>query len=248
MPGPTDLARPDRPIVKAKLAVIAALSVERTLLDRERQGFSLIQSGPGAESAGRAATQALESGAEALLSWGLAGALEPSVPPGTVLLPRRVRGADGQDFSADDAWHAALATALSDRFGVSSGTLVSVGSVLEGPKDKTKAALRYEAVACDMESAAIARIAHEAGVPFVALRVVADGLWDRLPAGIGQWVDSAGNRLVWPLLTASLHPAQWQPLWLISRRFRRARRSLAAVAQSLARREFLLGSVQGSAA
>jgi len=61
------------------VAVIVALGIERAMLQKSfRAGaapLGILQSGPGPERAARAATAALASGAQALVSWGLAGGL-----------------------------------------------------------------------------------------------------------------------------------------------------------------------------
>src|SRR5215813_906087 len=99
----------------ATFAVIVALGVERAAL-RAGEGrdppLGVIQCGPGPERAASAATAALASGASALLSFGLAGALRAELEPGDVLLPRRVRSAAGTSFDADPKWHAQLFAAL----------------------------------------------------------------------------------------------------------------------------------------
>src|SRR5262252_8879205 len=88
----------------ATIAVIVALGVERAALRTRAERdppLGIIQSGPGPERAASAATAALASGASALLSFGLAGALRAGLEPGAVLLPRRVRSVGGGWFGAD---------------------------------------------------------------------------------------------------------------------------------------------------
>ena len=189
-----------------------------------------------------AARAAVSHGAMALISWGLAGSLESGVTPGTVLVPARVVDAEGTEMPVAHPWRKALVEALSTAFNVSEGALVSVDEVLENRTKKTAAALRFGAVACDMESAAIGSVARAAGVPFVVLRVIADAAADTLPRQVSLWVDSDGNRLMRPVLAAVLDPRQWKPLWVIARRFQLARASLLAIAQQLSPSSFLCES------
>src|ERR671913_98895 len=75
------------------IGFIAALSIECTSLRRQLPRAStwcIAQSGPGAARAAEAARRAIDSGADLLVSWGLAGGLGAAVAPGTVVLPRRV--------------------------------------------------------------------------------------------------------------------------------------------------------------
>jgi adenosylhomocysteine nucleosidase len=217
----------------ATFAVIVALGVERAALrarDERDPPLGVIQSGPGPERAASAATAALASGASALLSFGLAGALRLELEPGAVLLPRRVRSAAGTSFDADPKWHAHLAAALREAgFAPELDDLLSVPSAITTVADKAKAAAKG-AAAADMESAAIAAAAARAGARFVALRVVVDAAGDELPVDIERWIDERGERRIGAALSAALHPAQWRSLWMLARRYRVARRTLARLA------------------
>jgi nucleoside phosphorylase len=114
------------------------------------------------------------------------------------------------------------------------GTLVSVGVVLASPAAKADAARRFQALACDMESAAVAQVAAAASVPFLAIRVIADGPEDVLPAHVDRWVDDAGDSRIAPVLGALLRPQQWPPLFTLIRSYRAARATLEFVAAQLA--------------
>jgi adenosylhomocysteine nucleosidase len=202
------------------------------------------QSGPGAARAATAAERAIESGAGLLVSWGLAGALKAAVAPGTVVLPRRIlRPGDGP-LPADPAWHARL-EGLVGELAVDCRDLLTVPAALETPAAKRAAAAATDAVAVDMESAAIASAAAKAGVPFVALRVVVDGIDDALPRGAEQWIDARGDRRVTAALRASLDVKQWRLLLTLAKRYRVASRVLDRLARALAARP--LSSAGGTA-
>lgn len=232
------------PIEHARgVAIIVALSAERATLNRamsmhDSRETAVLQSGPGGARAGAAARAAIASGATALLSWGIAGGLEPQLQAGTVLVPKRVVVPGGERFVVDPLWRDALATALGAAFAVHDGDLLSVDDVLYSPSAKASAAERTGSVAVDMESAAIAQAAAAADVPFAAVRVVADSLRDPLPPNVDLWVDSAGRQRVAPVLGAALRPAHWPVLAALARRYRIARRTLAAVADSLVPADF----------
>ena len=70
------------------------------------------------------------------------------------------------------------------------------------------------AVAVDMESAAVAEVAAQHGLPFLVLRVVLDTAADSLPASIAARVDPAaarsGRSRAWLLLVALL---PGRPIW-----------------------------------
>ena len=176
----------DARVAAPRVVVIAALALERASLRRtpDSGGWSVVQSGPGPERAASSAIKALASGARALLSWGLVGALDAALMPGTVLVPRHVRRDDGHPMATDAAWQARLASVRSE-FAVSEGDLLTMDAPLASPAAKARAASASGAVAVDMEAAAVAAAAELAGVPFAALRVVVD----RLAAGDGRAVD-----------------------------------------------------------
>jgi adenosylhomocysteine nucleosidase len=246
MSGDPRLAVADISIESPAVAVVAALSVEsrclaRRLRGRKPGGLTLHQCGPGAARAARVAAAAVERGAAALVSWGLAGGLDPAAAPGTIVLPRHVlTSRRGPSYHVDARWQARLVAALQPSFPVQQGSLLTSDEVLRGPEDKARAALETGAVAVDMESAGVAEAAAAAGVPFVALRVVADGPGDGLPAGVERWIDERGNRRLAPAVDAALRPAEWPLLLTLAQRYRAALRRLEAVAERLAPSGFLI--------
>jgi adenosylhomocysteine nucleosidase len=227
----------------ASVAVIVALGAERTSLQKQLAAgptsFTLLQSGPGAERAARAATTALAAGAHALVAWGLAGGLADDLAPGSVVLPRRVRTPGGESFAADPEWHAALERALRGEFAPRVEDLVTVPAALTTAAEKHAASLQG-AVAADMESAAIAAVAARARAPFVALRVIVDAARDALPADAERWIDERGARRFAPALAAAFQPGQWRELWILAQRFRAARRTLESLAAAVAASGFCL--------
>lgn len=230
-----------------RVAIVAALGVERASLARQLQSgtahWSILQSGPGPERAALAAAQALEQGAAALVSWGLVGALDAALVPGTVVVPRRVLRKGAAPLGVDAAWHARL-TALSATFATSFGDVLTVSAALGSPQAKAAAAAASGAVAVDMESAAIAAVAAAARVPFVALRVVVDGLGDALPGDAEAWIDERGNRRLGAALRAVVKPAEWRALLTLAQRYRTA----TSVLERLARIAASQGLLDASAA
>jgi len=218
------------------IGFIAALGIECTSLRRQmpRATTWLVeQSGPGAARAGAAAKRAIDSGAQLLVSWGLAGGLGAAVVPGTVVLPRRVLEQGAAPLSVDTEWHARL-TALAGEHALDCGDLLTVAAALESPAAKRAAAQATHAVAVDMESAAIGAVAARAGVPFVVLRVVVDALDDSLPPGSEGWIDARGNRRLTAALRAVVDVTQWRALLTLAQRYRVASSALDHLARALA--------------
>jgi adenosylhomocysteine nucleosidase len=219
----------------ARVAVIAALELEAGLLRQALPpGAALIQvSGPGRERAEAAARDALGHGAQALVSWGLAGGLDAAATTGSVLLPERVLAADGS-WDTDPVWRRRLADALDASFRVLAGALYSATGVVTEVQAKRELAARSGAIAVDMESAGIARVAAAAGLAFVALRVVADGPADCLPHGVEQLVTAGGRTRLAGLPAMLVSPRRLGLLVGLGRSSRRARGVLGQVAAQLA--------------
>lgn len=226
--------RPPPPVI----AIVVALATERACVEEDMgdDGVATLvlkQSGPGPANAAGAARAAARSGAAALLSFGLAGGLDPDLAPGTVVIPERIILATGDALETDSAWRERIAAALGPGLVTDQGALLTVDTPLDTPARKARAAETSGAVAADMESGAIAAVAAEAGLPTVAIRVVTDGASDSLPPGVERWIDATGRRRAAPIAAAVLRPSQWSVLARLSRRHRVAQRALTRVARQL---------------
>lgn len=128
----------------------------------------------------------------AILSLGIAGGLDPALPPGALVVARQVV-AEAR-WPADAEWSARLAAATDATVADIAGADRVVGTAAE------KAALRAAtgAAAVDMESAVVARL----GVPFAVLRAVADTALEALPPAAAAGLDEAGNPAPWRVLRA----------------------------------------------
>src|SRR5690606_7928527 len=117
---------------------------------------------------------------------------------------------------------------------VSLGAHACCGELLATIEDKRRAASQYGAVVAEMESAAIARVALRAAVPFAAVRAVLDPLDAELRHATGL-VDPASGRvrplhLIGKLATA---PGVWPELLAMQKMMRAARTSLERVHAAL---------------
>lgn len=232
---------PVRPDGAFKVGFVAALALECTSLRRHApraDRWLIMQSGPGAPRAAAAARRAIDAGAGVLVSWGLAGGLGTGVAPGTVVAARRVLAQGEQPFQVDPAWHSRFAL-LAAELGAQRGDLLTVAEPLESPAAKRAAAEATNAVAVDMESAGIAAEAARAGVPFVVLRVVVDGVDDALPPGAGDWIDEHGRTRASAVLRAAIDARRWGALLTLAVRYRVANGVLDRLARALAAQQTL---------
>jgi adenosylhomocysteine nucleosidase len=198
----------------------------------------VIMSGMGQTAAAAAARKLIAEGATRLMTFGLAGGLDPGLQVGAVIMPREIISADAR-YETDEACAervAAVLEALLPRgVSVSDGAIFSTTVAVVGVADKAAAFKATGAVAVDLESASVAAIAAERGIPFVSLRVVVDAADESLPpAAVAA---SGGGKLRLGRLIASLamHPLQLGALLRLSQAYRDAVRVMSAVAPAAIR-------------
>ena len=75
-----------------------------------------------------------------------------------------------------------------------------------------------------------------------APQVAADAQGDALPAGAEKWIDARGNTRSAAALGAIVRPGEWQALWRLAQRYRKANAVLVRLARSVATRRLLDGA------
>ena len=220
--------------------VVAALDMEaRTLSPGPRRrdglreagdGLLVAVSGMGSAAAVGAAGTLVDAGATALVSWGLAGGLDPALQAGTICLPGTVVSRDGATFPTDLAWREILTAAISRHLPVVSGTLLTSPVAIENVAAKAAAYRTTGAVAVDMESAGVARVAALKGLPFIAVRAIVDTAGDSLPGTVMAAGSDGRVRLVRLILGIVRSPRDIAPLLRLAKRYRAATRARTAVA------------------
>jgi adenosylhomocysteine nucleosidase len=161
--------------------------------------------GPGAPTAQATVDRLIAEGAEAILSFGLAGGLDPSIPPGALIIPEGVLlpESDGlKVLETDRRWRNRLVNLLSSGSEVRENPLLCSFEPVLGVADKAKLHQDSEAGAVDMESALIARAAANRGVPFLALRAVSDCAGTAIPAAAAAAMTAGGRLNIWPIIVA----------------------------------------------
>jgi adenosylhomocysteine nucleosidase len=197
-------------------------------------GTLLIVSGVGPAAAADGARRLLAAGARALLSWGLAGGLDPSLEAGTLVLPLEVISPEGRMLEASADWRELVCNAIAARHRASRGRLLSCPEPLGSAAAKALAFRQTGAVAVDMESFAIADAASAGRVPFLAVRAIVDAAHDTVPelALSATRPGEDGVGLARLLLALARTPGELPSLVRLARRYRTATRALSAVAAS----------------
>lgn len=188
------------PIVPCEIAFIFALNAESgaltDLLENstyakcstfvERAGLLdgrtvvVAEVGVGAEAATRGTADCLAlHKPKWVVSAGFAGGLVEGLNKGHILMADELVDLSGN----------VLETGLKiDRSSLSPslhvGRLLTVDRLIREPDEKRSLAQQHQAIACDMESSAVAEVCRQAGVPFFSVRVISDTVDDRLPVEI----------------------------------------------------------------
>jgi adenosylhomocysteine nucleosidase len=195
------------------------------------EGTVIQLSGMGPRKAGEAGKNLLGHGATALLSWGSAGGLVPNLSPGSLVLPGKVIGADQSSYPTDPPWHERLLDRLEDSLDLHQGSLAESVAALKSPAEKRMLFERTGAIAVDMESGAVAKVAQEAGVPFMAVRAIADPVDTTIPQSPLRAVDEFGELSLLTLSSGLIrHPAELFDMIRLGRNFRAAQVTLSKVA------------------
>lgn len=145
---------------------------------------TLVAEGPGPALALRALNAALSHDRfESVVSTGFCGGLDPALPVGAVLAASDVR---------DPRTGRRYLTSLPKARELETGSIVSVDRVAVSSAEKAE--LRSTgARAVEMEAAALADYAAQAGVDFYCIRVVSDTAAETLPLDFNAYRDAEGR-------------------------------------------------------
>ncbi len=208
----------------ALLAFIVGLKAEAKLL--RPLGVRVFIGGGDARGAALAADRALDAGASALISFGLAGGLSPALAAGDIVVPANVL-LHGRRIPTNASISAALGGATCDALLAGDAVVASVAG-----KAERWAGTRAEAV--DLESGAVASAAGRAVVPYGVLRAVCDPADRALPPAAVAALDRSGGigvlRLIGSIL---LRPGQIGSLVQLSGDAAKARRALLQRVETL---------------
>lgn len=224
--------------------IAVATAPERRVVERSDIGtynIMLLQTGIGPVQV-RSMTETIVAVKPAgLISFGTAGGLAADLPAGRLLLPLHVAAEDGQVFSVAKAWHARVCKRFADQ-DMETGNMVSISQPARDPQHKQKLQTRTGAVAVDMESAELARIALHLSIPFLVVRAIADPHDQALPRAALAALTDRGELHISGLLGQLLRrPGEIAALLRLSANFRAASRTLNACCRTAGEQMCTLG-------
>ena len=210
------------------LGIVTGLRSEARLL--RGLDVACISIGGKAEGAEAKIARLVEGGATGLVSFGIAGALDPDLRTGDLIVAEAVSSADGELWLAHLPWFRALVPQTSPvtpalsrgpsegqaradewipaqgradgRVATRFGAILGLDGLLGSPSDKAAAFTRSGALAIDMESHHVARAAAAHGLPFIAVRAISDRADQALPACFADFVDGEGRTKMSAVLAA----------------------------------------------
>ena len=122
-----------------------------------------------------------------------------------------------------------------NNYNVSSGTITEVSNILISSEEKAEIHNATDAVAADMESAAIAAVATNANIDFLAIRVISDDVTIRIPDAVLRYTNCYGQPeqpgFIFEILC---HPVQIKLLIRLARGFRSATNTLQSISNTIA--------------
>lgn len=185
-----------------KIGLICGMEVEARALGRLRDDPRVMVgiSAAKPDRASKLARQLIAQDAEILVSWGIAGGLDPALPSGTLVVPQAV-------IDPDQTRLPSIGLQMAEAGTVSA---IAGSDVIVPTLDaKTELSQRTSAVAVDMESHRVARAAQQAGLPCIVIRAISDPANRALPEGVGDALDDQGRPRVLPVLMGLLrHPGR----------------------------------------
>lgn len=194
----------------------------------------LAYSGAGANNAQAASELLIAQGATRLISWGCAAALSETLKPGDLVLADNLIDADNAQFAIHSDWHSDTKNLLSSTLKVHTGSLAESNSIVAAAQDKKHLYTQTGAIALDMESIAIAKVARQNSLPFLAIRAIADPAGMDLPKAINHSVNNEGDIVLSKLLLyVALHPTELPGLIKLGLHFNAAKITLKLIANQL---------------
>ena len=212
-----------------KLGVITGMQFEDEIArkaSRNNDRILIACNGPGPDAAKTAAETLIKKGANCLISFGIAGALDPALRPGNVIIPSSIKTENGI-FEADQNL---IKDIRKDIYAIEN-MMFSSKSIISSSTEKNALFNQTRANAVDMESGAVAQAATHHTLPFIALRVIADPATQALPRTAQAGARADGSVTIWPVIGALLkRPWELPDLIRLGRQTAIAKRALSDLA------------------
>ena len=231
------------------VGIIVALPAEAKCLCSKRmktglpieiqKNIFLCLSGIGHESALFAAKKLTALKVNALISWGVAGAIDKSLSSGDIVLANSIIN-EGENYSTTRDWLSRVSKHLQSIRSIYNGDIVSSKEICASSTDKFHLSLRTDAIAVDMESAAIAEIASANNLDLLVIRTISDDAETTIPEAVLKHTNNLGQpRILNFMLSCMTNPNQIRDIFALKSGYKKGLTSLSEIAQVLNDKHFL---------
>jgi adenosylhomocysteine nucleosidase len=210
--------------------VVASRAAARCFARQPGSGAPLVVTSHGDPGRARTgASQLAARGARAIISFGPAVGLAPVLRPGDLVVADCVVLPSGATIATDLAWRTQLVRCLSPlNPSLKVARLAGRDRLAASVGEKRAVFQATFAAALDSESHAVAEVAQAAGLPFLALRAVADPAEQSRPAA--AYRPARGDAYAASLLAGLSRPWELPAVWRFTRNGRAALATLRQVA------------------
>ena len=195
---------------------------------------ALIETGVGCEAACQATAAALKLHQPAwVVSAGFASALSSDLHRGHMLMADQVVDTHGHEFDLGMRMDQAAVEASPS---LHVGRLLTVDQLVRSREEREQLGEAYQAIACDMETSAVAQICQLEKVRMMSVRVVTDALDDELPKEIERLLDQKSLASKLGAATGAIfkRPSSLKDMWKLQEDALKATDRLARFLVSLA--------------
>ncbi|MEM7249841.1 MAG: hypothetical protein AAF493_00365 [Pseudomonadota bacterium] len=155
-----------------RVGIVCALEREAALLKPVASSQLIVDvCGPGPHASAESAKRLVGDGVKVLMSFGLAGGLDPALGAGTIVVPRAVVYRS-HTYRMEPKRHGACCARLT-RAPITDH-LLTVAEPLTSASAKATGRVAPELCAVDMETGALAQVATDAGCAWLAVRAICD--------------------------------------------------------------------------
>ncbi len=215
------------------LGIICGMQSELRALGRWARDarVRVAVSGAQPEQAEAEARRLVAEGCRVLLSWGVAGGLDPALTPGDLIIPAQVVAEDDRYWALSAKLCGAITVSARSGHSVASGTLLGLDRMALTLAEKAALFERTGAVAVDMETHRVALVAAEAGLPILAIRAIGDPASRTLPELATRALGADGQPKIGPVIAGLLRrPGDLRALLRLKRETDAALATLVGVA------------------
>lgn len=209
------------------VGIVVGMKSEAALL---ASGAMIVCSGGRPAKAEELTQYLIGAGAEAVVSFGVAGGLDPALAPGDLVIGASV-DLGGASLKADEEWAKRLHNLLPK---ARMGVVCSTQDAVLTPAAKAHLHAESGGLTIDLESGAVAEVCAAAGKPFAVIRAVADPAGRAIPEFALKGLAEDGRTRALPVILGLLgRPHKLPALLGLARDNRAALEALGAAARLL---------------